>query len=146
MSTKTATIATTKVEGEQRVAEVIHNSEMDGLSVSPVGLWDAQEYVAGHIDSMSWWLARADAMASTEFVDLYLDPETGLLRNKVGAQILGDRRRSSLARICGVSWLGGLGSREFATELIETEASPDAEGACVSVLVACSGKDFQETG
>lgn len=25
-------------------------------------------------------------MASTEFVDPYLDPETGLLRNKVGAQ------------------------------------------------------------
>ena len=29
---------------------------------------------------------RAHAMASTEFVDPYLDPETGLLRNKVGAQ------------------------------------------------------------
>lgn len=35
---------------------------------------------------MSWWLAPVPVMASTEFVDPYLDPETGLLRNRVGAR------------------------------------------------------------
>lgn len=34
----------------------------------------------------SWWLAPALDMASTDFVDPYLDPETGLLRNLVGAR------------------------------------------------------------
>ena len=35
---------------------------------------------------MSWWHEHAPAMDSTEPVDPYLDPETGLLRNKVGAR------------------------------------------------------------
>lgn len=35
---------------------------------------------------MSWWPALAPAMASSDFIDPYLDPESGLLRNKVGAQ------------------------------------------------------------
>lgn len=34
----------------------------------------------------SLWLAPALGMASTDFVDPYLDPETGLLRNLVGAR------------------------------------------------------------
>ena len=35
---------------------------------------------------MSWSPAPAPVMASTEFIDPYLDPETGQLRNKVGAR------------------------------------------------------------
>ena len=35
---------------------------------------------------MSWSPAPAPAMASSDFIDPYLDPESGLLRNLVGAQ------------------------------------------------------------
>ncbi|MDF1489616.1 antitoxin VbhA family protein [Tessaracoccus caeni] len=50
MSTSTVT-PTTEAERERRVAEAIHSGEMEGLSVTPAGRADAQEYVAGHIDS-----------------------------------------------------------------------------------------------
>lgn len=51
MSTKTAATATTAAERESRVAEAIHSGEMEGLAVTAVGRQDAQEYVAGRIDS-----------------------------------------------------------------------------------------------
>ena len=38
-------------ERERRVAEAIHSGEMEGLHVSPAGLADANEYIAGRIDS-----------------------------------------------------------------------------------------------
>ena len=48
----TSTVATiTEAERERRVAEAIHSGEMEGLSVSPAGRADAQEYIAGRIDS-----------------------------------------------------------------------------------------------
>lgn len=34
---------------------------------------------------MTWWPEAAPGMASTEFIDPYIDPDTGLLRNEVGA-------------------------------------------------------------
>ncbi|SER60299.1 hypothetical protein SAMN05443377_103137 [Propionibacterium cyclohexanicum] len=51
MATKTATTATTAAERELRVAEAIHSGEMEGLSVTAAGRQDAQEYVAGRINS-----------------------------------------------------------------------------------------------
>lgn len=42
---------TTEAEREWRVAEAIHSGEMEGVHVSPAGRADAQEYVAGRIDS-----------------------------------------------------------------------------------------------
>lgn len=51
MATKTATTATTVAERELRVAEAIHSGEMEGLPVTAYGIQDAQEYVAGRIDS-----------------------------------------------------------------------------------------------
>lgn len=42
---------TTAVERERLVAEAIHSGEMEDLSVTEEGLADAQEYVAGSIDS-----------------------------------------------------------------------------------------------
>ncbi|MCG2797527.1 MAG: hypothetical protein L6367_03200 [Cellulomonas sp.] len=42
---------TTPAERERRVAEAIHSGEMEGLHVSAAGQADAQEYVAGSIDS-----------------------------------------------------------------------------------------------
>ncbi|NTW39879.1 MAG: antitoxin VbhA family protein [Cellulomonadaceae bacterium] len=42
---------TTEAERERRVAEAIHSGEMEGVHVSPAGRADAQEYVAGRIDS-----------------------------------------------------------------------------------------------
>lgn len=42
---------TTEAERERRVAEAIHSGEMEGLQVSPAGRADAQEYIAGRIDS-----------------------------------------------------------------------------------------------
>nr|WP_300339245.1 hypothetical protein [Actinomyces sp.] len=51
MVTKTADTATTVVERELRVAEAIHGSEMEGLPVGAAFREDAQEYVAGRIDS-----------------------------------------------------------------------------------------------
>ena len=48
----TSTVGTiTEAERERRVAEAIHSGEMEGLSVSPAGRADAQEYIAGRIDS-----------------------------------------------------------------------------------------------
>ncbi len=48
----TSTVATiTEAERERRVAEAIHSGEMEGLSVSPAGRADAQEYIAGRLDS-----------------------------------------------------------------------------------------------
>ena len=48
----TSTVATiTEAERERRVADAIHSGEMEGLSVSPAGRADAQEYIAGRIDS-----------------------------------------------------------------------------------------------
>ena len=41
----------TAAERERRVAEAIHSGEMEGLSVSPAGRQDAQEYIAGRISS-----------------------------------------------------------------------------------------------
>lgn len=43
--------ATTAAERERRVAEAIHSGEMEGLTVSPAVRKDAQEYIAGRIDS-----------------------------------------------------------------------------------------------
>ena len=40
-----------RVDREHQVAEAIHSGEMEGLSVSPAGRADAQEYIAGRIDS-----------------------------------------------------------------------------------------------
>ncbi len=51
MATKTAAIETTAAEREFRVNEAIHSGEMEGLTVTADGRKDAQEYVAGHIDS-----------------------------------------------------------------------------------------------
>jgi hypothetical protein len=42
---------TAEAERARRVAEAIHNGQMEGLDVSPAGRADAQEYVAGRIDS-----------------------------------------------------------------------------------------------
>lgn len=50
MATSTVT-TTTEAERERRVAEAIHSGEMEGLRVSPAGRADAQEYIAGRIDS-----------------------------------------------------------------------------------------------
>ena len=48
----TSTVATiTEAERERRVADAIHSGEMEGLSVSPAGRADAQEYIAGRLDS-----------------------------------------------------------------------------------------------
>ena len=48
----TSTVPTiTQAERERRVAEAIHSGEMEGLHVTPAGREDAQEYVAGRIDS-----------------------------------------------------------------------------------------------
>lgn len=51
MSIPASTIATTVAERELRVAEAIHNGEMEGLTVTAAGRQDAQEYIAGRIDS-----------------------------------------------------------------------------------------------
>ena len=40
-----------ETERGRRVAEAIHGGEMEGLHVTPAGQADAQEYVAGRIDS-----------------------------------------------------------------------------------------------
>ena len=40
-----------KAERARRVAETIHSDQMEGLAVTVVGQGDAQEYVAGRIDS-----------------------------------------------------------------------------------------------
>lgn len=47
----TATTPTTEAERARRVAEAIHSVQMEGLDVSPAGRADAQEYIAGRIDS-----------------------------------------------------------------------------------------------
>ena len=46
-----AVAASGETERERRVAEAIHSGEMEGLHVTPAGQADAQEYVAGRIDS-----------------------------------------------------------------------------------------------
>ena len=51
MATKTATTATTAAERKRRVAEAIHSGEMEGLHVDDATLADADEYIAGRIDS-----------------------------------------------------------------------------------------------
>ena len=51
MATTSTVTATTAAERARRVAEAIHNGEMEGLSVSPAGRQDAQEYIAGRISS-----------------------------------------------------------------------------------------------
>lgn len=59
---------------------------MEGLHVDPATKADAEEYVAGRIDSDEL-LARTQARYRLpEVVDPYLDPDTGLLRNLVGTQ------------------------------------------------------------
>ena len=50
MATSAATTAT-QAERVRRVAEAIHSGEMEGLDVTAVGRQDAQEYIAGRIDS-----------------------------------------------------------------------------------------------
>ncbi|MFT8396683.1 hypothetical protein [Propionibacterium sp.] len=50
MATSTMT-ATTEAERERRVAEAVHSGEMEGLRVTPATRADAQEYIAGRIDS-----------------------------------------------------------------------------------------------
>lgn len=50
MTTSTST-ATTATQRAQRVSEAIHSGEMEGLTVTPAGRADADEYIAGHIDS-----------------------------------------------------------------------------------------------
>jgi hypothetical protein len=40
-----------RAEREWRVQQAVHNGEMEGLHVSAATLADADEYVAGHIDS-----------------------------------------------------------------------------------------------
>ncbi|ERK54561.1 hypothetical protein HMPREF0682_1821 [Propionibacterium acidifaciens F0233] len=51
----TATVKTTaeliREERAWNVAQARHSVEMEGLSVTPAGLQDAQEYIDGHIDS-----------------------------------------------------------------------------------------------
>jgi hypothetical protein len=47
----TITTAAEQTERARRVAEAKHSGEMEGLQVSPAGLADAADYVAGHIDS-----------------------------------------------------------------------------------------------
>jgi hypothetical protein len=44
-------IEVTPAERERRVAEAIHSGEMEGLRVDPGTQADADEYVAGRIDS-----------------------------------------------------------------------------------------------
>lgn len=39
---------------------------------------------------MSWWLGHALDTALPDFVDPYLEPDTGVLRNKVGARTRGE--------------------------------------------------------
>ena len=51
MATESATTTTTAAERERYVAEAIHSNEMEGLSVSEAFREDAQEYIAGRIDS-----------------------------------------------------------------------------------------------
>lgn len=47
----TITAETVQAERARRVAEAIHSGQMEGLDVSPSGRADAQDYVAGRIDS-----------------------------------------------------------------------------------------------
>ena len=48
----TSTITTvTEAERERRVAEAIHSGEMEGLHVDAATRADADEYIAGRIDS-----------------------------------------------------------------------------------------------
>lgn len=42
---------TTRAERERRVAEALHSGEMEGLHVTPPTRADAEDYVAGRIDS-----------------------------------------------------------------------------------------------
>lgn len=51
MATESASTTTTAAERERYVAEAIHSSEMEGLSVSEAFREDSQEYIAGRIDS-----------------------------------------------------------------------------------------------
>ena len=50
MATQTLTTAE-RGERERRVEELIHSGEMEGLHVDPQTRADADEYVAGRIDS-----------------------------------------------------------------------------------------------
>lgn len=50
MATSTVT-TTTEAERQRRVEEGIHSGEMEGLHLSEAGQADAEEYVAGRIDS-----------------------------------------------------------------------------------------------
>ena len=61
MATKAATTATTAAERELRVAEAIHSGEMEGMYVDAATRADADEYVAGRIDSDEL-VARARAL------------------------------------------------------------------------------------
>ncbi|AYD89935.1 hypothetical protein D4740_05480 [Actinomyces sp. 2119] len=51
MATGTAGTATTAAERGLRVAEAIHSGEMEGMRVDAATRADADEYVAGRIDS-----------------------------------------------------------------------------------------------
>lgn len=42
---------TTVTEREQRVAEAIHNTEMEGMTLSSAGHADARDYIEGTIDA-----------------------------------------------------------------------------------------------
>lgn len=47
----TNTVATTAAERARQIAEGIHSAEMEGLSLSPAMLADAELYIAGDIDA-----------------------------------------------------------------------------------------------
>ncbi len=47
----TNTVGTTVAERARQVAEGIHSAEMEGLSLSPAMLADAELYIAGDIDA-----------------------------------------------------------------------------------------------
>lgn len=51
MTSQTVARPTTVAERERIVAEAVHSVEMEGGRVDPDTLTDAQEYVAGRIDS-----------------------------------------------------------------------------------------------
>ncbi len=46
-----AAAVTSEAERDRRVVEAIHSGEMEGLYVTAAGRVDAQDYVAGRIDS-----------------------------------------------------------------------------------------------
>ncbi|WP_392342484.1 hypothetical protein [Leifsonia sp.] len=86
MSVKTAsTISAAERELRERVvADAAHSSEMEGLSSTAEFRADAAAFVEGSSTPTSWCVAPAPATALPEFVDPYLEPASGILRNNVG--------------------------------------------------------------